>query len=189
MKQQAGDTRSPWQIREHYEIEKELASKLRDASKEERRQLYSLVYDEMLTRVPHHPMLTRKASEEQRNESVRQQLVFLGRFLRDGMTFAEVGPGDCALALEVAKRAKVVYAIDVSSEITTRETLENFRLILSDGSSIPVPSDSVDLLYSNQLMEHLHPDDAHDQLGEIYRVLARGGAICVCYAQSPNRTA
>jgi ubiquinone/menaquinone biosynthesis C-methylase UbiE len=35
--------------------------------------------------------------------------------------------------------------------------------------------DSVDFVYSNQLMEHLHPDDAREQLREIRRILKRGG--------------
>jgi hypothetical protein len=47
-----------------------------------------------------------------------------------------------------------------------------------------VPPDSVQLAYSHQLMEHLHPDDAVDQLTAIYRALAPGGRyVCV----TPNR--
>ncbi len=40
---------------------------------------------------------------------------------------------------------------------------------------MPFDSDSIDLVISNQLMEHLHPDDAYDQLREVYRVLRDGG--------------
>jgi hypothetical protein len=54
------DGRSPERIRHHYEVEKELASKLRSASREQRRELYSKVYEELWKRVPDHPMLTRK---------------------------------------------------------------------------------------------------------------------------------
>jgi hypothetical protein len=39
-----------------------------------------------------------------------------------------------------------------------------FQLLISDGSSIPVPHHSVDLAYSNQLMKHLHTADARAQL-------------------------
>ncbi len=49
------EPRSPEQIREHYEIEKELANRLRKASKPERRALYSALYDELYRRVPLHP--------------------------------------------------------------------------------------------------------------------------------------
>jgi SAM-dependent methyltransferase len=78
-----------------------------------------------------------------------------------------------------------VYALDVSAEITRTDTLPaNFSLILSDGTTIDVPPDSITVAYSNQLMEHLHPDDALEQLSNIYRALAPGGIyICV----TPNR--
>jgi hypothetical protein len=38
---------TPDQRRAHYEIERELASRLRSAAKEERRTLYSSLYDEL----------------------------------------------------------------------------------------------------------------------------------------------
>lgn len=175
------------QIREHYEIEKELASRLRNAAKEARRSLYSALYDELFRRVPNHPQLAQKASPEEKNRAIAWQMKFLKRFLRLGGVFAEVGPGDCALALEAARHAKRVYAIDVSDEITKAAAFpENFELILSDGCAIPVPPGSVQLVYSNQLMEHLHPDDAFEQLENIRRALGPGG-IYVCI--TPNRLA
>jgi predicted SAM-dependent methyltransferase len=51
----------------------------------------------------------------------------------------------------------------------------NFSFIKIDGTHLPLPDGSVDFFYSNQLMEHLHPDDAQAQLDEIYRVLSPGG--------------
>jgi hypothetical protein len=103
-----GEHRTPEQLREHYEIEKELADRLRNASKGERGQLYSAVYDELFRRVPHHPQLTQKASPRQRQWAVREQTEFLNRFLSKDSTFLEVGPGDCALFLEVAQHVKRV---------------------------------------------------------------------------------
>ena len=61
---------------------------------------------------------------------------------------------------------------------------DNFQLAISDGCTIPVPDGSVDVAYSDQLMEHLHADDAVEQLGNIYRALAAGG-VYVCL--TPNR--
>lgn len=97
----------------------------------------------------------------------------------------EVGPGDCALAFEAAKLVKKVYGVDVSSEVTKSKTFpENFELFLSDGSSIPLPPNSIDVVYSYHLMEHIHPDDAQKQLRNIYNVLVPGGLyVCV----TPNR--
>jgi len=61
---------------------------------------------------------------------------------------------------------------------------KNAELIISDGVNIPVPRESIDVAYSNQLMEHLHPDDAVEQLGNICEALALGG-IYIC--GTPNR--
>ena len=109
----------------------------------------------------------------------------LRRYVRADSTYLEIGPGDCALAIEIARRARMVYAIDVSREIAGDINLpRNLELLLSDGCSIPVPAGSIDVAYSDQLMEHLHPDDAAEQLANIYRALKPGG-VYVCI--TPNR--
>lgn len=173
--------RTDAQRREHYVIERELAARLRLANAEERRTLYGAMYDEMLRRVPHHPMLVRKDDAEATRRAVAAQLRLLGRFLSGSTTFLELGAGDCSLSIAVAARVRTVYAVEVSEEIVARQRGPgNFSLVLSDGTSIPVPEGSVDVAYSNQLMEHLHPDDAAAQLRNVHRALRRGGVyICL----------
>lgn len=179
------EPRTPAQVRQHYEVEKELADRLRTATREQRRLLYRSVYNELYQRVPHHPQLTRKSSPELTREALGPQLRLLKPFLRDNSTFLEIGPGDCALSLVIAEQVCQVYGLDVSDEITHQALLpSNFKLILSDGMSVPLPPDSVDVAYSNQLIEHLHPEDALEQLQGIWRALRPGGVyICV----TPNR--
>jgi SAM-dependent methyltransferase len=183
--QRNDENRTPAQIREHYEIEIALADKLRSASKQERSYLYSDLYNELFRRVPLHPQLTRKTSPEDAARAVEWKMRLLKGFLAADTTFMEVGPGDCQLSYEVAKQVKQVYALDVSAEITKAvETPANFQLIISDGCSVPLAAESVNVAYSNQLMEHLHPDDAAEQLQNIYSVLSPGGQyICI----TPNR--
>jgi len=179
------DKRTFKQLKEHYEIEKKLANRLRNASREERRYLYNVLYDELYRRVPHHPQLTQKKYPELRYVKLSRQMRFLKRYLKPESIFLEVGPGDCTLSLNVAKHVKKVYAIDVSEEITKHEKFpQNFELIISDGCSIPVPQSSISIAYSNQLMEHLHPEDAYYQLKNIYKALNNNGKY-IC--RTPNR--
>lgn len=179
------ENRSIEQLKEHYEIEKELADRLRSSTKEERKYLYTNLYDEMFTRVPHHPQLINKLEPSHVANTLKANFKLLQYFLSHDSTFLEIGPGDCALSLEVAKIVKEVYAIDVSEIISSNSSIpDNFHLIISDGCSIPVPKDTIDIAYSNQLMEHLHPEDAIEQLGNIYSVLKPGGKyLCI----TPNR--
>ena len=173
------------QLREQYEIEKELAGRLKNSPREERMHLYSSVYDELYQRVPHHPQLTRKQDPAKNLERLSKALKFIKLFLIKGATVAEVGPGDCLFSFEMCKKAKKVYGVDVSKEITKNKTApENFQLVISDGISIPVPEGSINLIYSNQLMEHLHVEDAKEQLQNIVKALAPNGQyVCV----TPNR--
>lgn len=179
------DHRTPAQLREHYEIERELANRLRTANREQRRSLYRAVYDELYQLVPHHPQVTRKSSADLTREAVAPQVRLLRQYLGPESTVLEIGPGDCALSVSLAQLARQVYGLDVSEEITHRSSLpSNFKLILSDGTSVPLPPDSVDVAYSNQLMEHLHPEDGLEQLQGIWRSLRPGGVyICI----TPNR--
>jgi SAM-dependent methyltransferase len=177
--------RDPALLRQHYEVERELAVRLRSATREQRRSLYGSLYNELYQRVPHHPQLRRKSSPELTRKALAAQLRILGPYLRPETTVLEIGPGDCSLSLAIAERVRQVYGLDVSEEITQQLSLpSNFKLILSDGTSVPLPPDSVDVAYSNQLMEHLHPDDAFEQLEGIWRALRPGGVyICI----TPNR--
>jgi len=179
------ETRTPQQLRQQWDVERELGDRLRAASKSDRRALYSEVYDELFQRVPHHPQLARKDDPSLVAAKVRAQLRMLSRFVDASSTFLEIGAGDCSLSLAMTNTAGHVYAVEVSESISRDlDVPDNFDLILSDGSSIPLADNSVDVAYSFQLMEHLHPDDAADQLGSILRVLKPGGRyVCV----TPNR--
>src|SRR5882672_1446872 len=181
--QQSG--RSKERIRHHYLVEKELAARLRAATKAERRNLYTEVYDELFRRVPDHPQLTLKLDAAGRQHSLNRRLAILKRHLHPDATYLEIGPGDCSLVTKVAGLVRKVYAIDVSHEITKELHLpDSVELIIPAGSSIPVPPNSIDLAYSDQLMEHLHPEDAIDQLRNVYDALVTGGRyVCI----TPNR--
>jgi SAM-dependent methyltransferase len=180
----SGDDRTPERLVAHYRVEKELADRLRGADREQRRSLYSAVYDELFQRVPDHPQLKHKLAAQSRRE-VRSLRTLLGSYLRPHQTFLEIGAGDCALASEVARFVTKVYAIEVSEEIVRNAQLPpNVELLLSDGCTIPCQVNGVDVAFSNQVMEHLHPDDATEQLRDIYSALNPGG-IYICL--TPNR--
>jgi len=182
-------SRTPEELRQHYLAERELAERLRRASRDERPRLYRDVYDELFRRVPDHPQLLAARDPrhaEWRQRSVERELRFLGPYLGAQRVFMEIGAGDCALSLRAAALARRVYAIDVSEQITggAEARPSNFELLLTEGTRIPVADGAVDVAYSNQLMEHLHPEDAREQLRNIFAALAPGG-LYVCI--TPNR--
>jgi SAM-dependent methyltransferase len=172
--------RTPEQLRHHYLVETELANRLRRATRSERRNLYTQVYDELCRRVPDHPSFADSIEPSNRLRQIDRQLRLIRRFFTPGFTFLEVGPGDCRLAVAVAHEAKHVYAVDVATELPkATDYPPNFVFRVSDGSSVPVPPGTIDIAYSNQVMEHIHPEDAREQLRNIFAALKPGGRyIC-----------
>lgn len=185
MKTTADGVRTPEQIREHYEVECELADRLRKSTRQERLTLYTQVYDELIARVPHHPRLLARDSAKERERGVRNQLELVRPFLSSDAVFMDVGSGDCMLSMAVAAVAKQVYAVDVSVAASANTSAAtNLEHVLTDGINIPLEPNSVDVAFSYSLMEHLHPDDASDQLRSIYQTIKPSGVyICV----TPNR--
>lgn len=113
------------------------------------------------------------------------QARFLAPYLTKDARYLEVGPGACSLACHIAPQVNRVYAVDVTSSLIDGVALPtNLEFVISDGASIPVPQGSIDVVFSNQLMEHLHPEDALRQLANIHRAMKVGGTY-LCF--TPNR--
>lgn len=167
----------------HYEIERELAERLRASQPEERGSLYGEVYTELFARLPDHPQ--HKADPEKRRRNTAIQVAFLRPLLPPGAVFLEVGCGDAAVTQAVAPYVQEAVGIDVTGTLIDHAAAPaNFRFAHTDGTNLPLADGMANLVYSNQLMEHLHPDDARQQLQEVIRVLRPGGRY-VC--STPNR--
>jgi len=179
------ETRTEEEIRQHYEIEKELASRLREAGKSERCQMYTTVYDELYSRVPKHPQLTRQNNENAQKKYSRAQLRNLKPFLKKDGIFIEIGAGDCSLSKAVTPFVQEVHAVDVSSKIMqTFKDIPNFHIFISEGTNLPVLKNKIYIVYCNQLLEHLHPEDVKEQLRNIFAALTENGMY---YCITPNR--
>jgi SAM-dependent methyltransferase len=179
------DTRNREQLRRHFEVERELGSRLRNSTREERSELFKTLYSELFTRVPDHPRLVRRDTEAESRASVAAQMKLLKDFLVPGVTFVEFAPGDCRLSRAVAELAKRVIAADISDQRDAAETWpDNFELIVYDGYNLPIPAGAADLAFSYQFLEHVHPDDVPLHLEQAARILKQGGTYVL---STPHR--
>src|SRR5690606_20747310 len=91
----------------------------------------------------------------------------------------------CRFSFELAKIAQSVLAVDIADQIGPNvERPANFQLVLYNGYDLDLPHDSVDTAFSDQLIEHLHPDDAADHFRVVRQVLKPGG---VYIFRTPHR--
>lgn len=165
------------QLRNHYLVEKHIAERLRGSRLEERKQIYATMYGEVFRKVPDHPRLTRRDSDSLTARANNVKLSLVGRFLSKSSVFVEFAAGDCRFAGGLAKRVARVYAVDISDQRNPNDDFpENFQLIVYDGYSLnEIEKDSVDVVFSDQLIEHLHPQDTALHLSLVHRILKTGG--------------
>lgn len=172
------ETRGLDRLAAHFQIEADLARQLKASQRSDRMSLYGQLYDKLFESVPDHPQRTgRKAIRE---EVITAQIALLQPFLGSEITYVEIGCGDALLTKRIVGRVRTAIGVDVTERLIGDERPPGFQFALSDGIHLPLPDSTADIVYSNQLMEHLHPEDAVAQLEEIFRVLKTGGRyVCV----------
>ena len=108
--------------------------------------------------------------------AVEARMRLLRPFLTPETVFLEFAPGDCRLAFEVSRTVGRAYGADISDQTgQAADVPPNFELIVFDGFSLDLPAESVDLAFSYQLLEHIHPEDAVLHLETVARLLRPGG--------------
>ena len=159
-----------------YEVRQ--ARRLREATPASRPVLYQEIYSDYSQKFPE--MLR---PFDPSGKDTRYRLALLKQFIRTGDTVVEVGPGRCELAYALAPLVGDMIGVDVTSDLAAPNPPSNFKLLIYDGGPLPIPDESVDLVISHELMEHLHPDDAVDHAGEVLRILKKAGSY-IC--ETPN---
>lgn len=167
------ETRSGDQLAAHYVVERELAIRLAASDPADRAAQYTSVYRELFARVKDHPQ--HRGDRAGRHAQVVARAASLSRLLDSNSTFVEIGCGDALLTKEVAQTVRMAIGVDVTGELVTQDGPSSFRFVQTDGIGIDIDSDTVDLVFSNQVVEHLHVDDALVQAREIHRILKPGG--------------
>ncbi|MBK8805293.1 MAG: class I SAM-dependent methyltransferase [Bacteroidales bacterium] len=179
---------TPAELKTIYDLEVIQAHKLNTAIPEERKKLYTKLYDEYFAALPFHPQFKVKHDDSFKTEKINYLLKATVPFLMNNNTFVEIGAGDCSLSKAIAQKGFNTFALDVSETISksieNEKSNNNFNFICFDGFNLPFEANSIDVFFSNQLLEHLHPDDVLEQTRNINSCLKSNGKyICI----TPNK--
>jgi SAM-dependent methyltransferase len=167
--------------RHHFEVEKELAARLRNSTREERKGLAAELYSELYRRVPNHPRVARSREKDAEERSIAAQMRLVRHALSPEVRFLEFGAGTGTFSKRIAPMVKEATALEVCAQGSAADDApSNYRMEMHDGLVIPLPDGGIDVAFSYQVLEHLHPDDVELHFQEMCRVLKPGG----CYILS-----
>jgi 2-polyprenyl-3-methyl-5-hydroxy-6-metoxy-1,4-benzoquinol methylase len=161
---------------QHFELEKKLANELRNSTLQDRKVLYKRVYNDLFSTYPEITHGVNATPEDRMN----WQLKLLKRLFDKEKVLMEIGAGDCLLSKELAKHYKKIIAYEVADSIPFVEGKpDNFELKIFNGFDMTEPADTYDIIYSNQVFEHLHPDDTQPLLRAYHTFLKSDGRLVI----------
>jgi ubiquinone/menaquinone biosynthesis C-methylase UbiE len=105
-------------------------------------------------------------------------------YLTPHWKIADLGAGEAALSLLLARHAKQVYCIDnnprmveVGTALLKKNGLDNVSYLLGDIEKVPLPDRSVDLVILSQALHHA--SKPIKVLEESWRILKSGGRVLI----------
>lgn len=108
-------------------------------------------------------------------------------------TIVDLGCGVGTFAIEVAKKAKLVYAIDYSQpaldiveEIIKQRGITNIITLKNSATSTQLASESVDKIVLADLVEHLYYEQFIKAIRESNRILKPNGLVCIYTPNPPS---
>jgi SAM-dependent methyltransferase len=173
------------QLENHFRVESAIAARLKQANRGERVRIYRTMYDDLFSKVPDHPRLVRRRDAARTAAVNLVKLRLLRRFLDNATVAVELGAGDCRFSYELCRRTGFVYGVDISDQRSAFDDVpENFEHVVYDGYDLPLAKNSVDIFFSDQLIEHLHPEDLALHFQLVLGILKDGG---VYVFRTPHR--
>ncbi len=168
---------------EHFETEKGYRIRLLAAPPDQRAAVFEACYSELYVRFP---WLYQGADPADR----KMDYVTWGHLLpQEPQDIYEIGSGNAGLARYLASLGHHVTATEVSSERREKSALDTpgLRWATTDGVHLLhyETAESYSAVISNQVIEHLHPEDLPIHLEHAQQLLRRGG----CYILSTPHAA
>ena len=122
------------------------------------------------------PSYSWRFGQDRRLEMVRQYVHL------EGARVLDIGCGIGTYVRRFRQYSDEVYGIEVEADRVAEASLELPNIQLAYGEALPYPDDFFDLVFSNEVIEHV--DDDRQTISEAVRVTKPGGTI-VTFA--PNR--
>ena len=160
-----------------FEVEKEFHFKILDeTNSEKRKKLYTEVYNTV------HSLYGKAKLPSKRNPKINLVNKFGNAF--DGRSIIDVGcgNGDLLRAIRETGRPKRLVGID-GSEYVLSNSDPNIDFVKSDIIDFNL-EDKFDIVFSDNVIEHIAPTDLESHLTSITRVLKHGGKLIILM---PNR--
>lgn len=160
----------------HWELEKSLTEELLASSSESRWEVFDRCYTELYSRLD---WLNRLVQADRSTTGQFRRQIWRSIIGDPPKRVYEIGSGKAELITYLAKSGFICKAAEITRERGPVHSggMPNLIWGISDGVHLDrfEPPDAFDLIISDQVIEHLHPDDVHDHFRSAWTILAQEG--------------
>jgi SAM-dependent methyltransferase len=163
-------------ILEHWELEKSLREELLQTTTDNRWEVFESCYTKLYSELAWLNELTNDKTKESSDVSFGHWVDLIGS---PPKKIYEIGSGKGELISYLAGCGFECKATEITRERGSKwaSTHPNLTWGISDGIHLDrfEPADFYDVAISNQVVEHMHPDDLLDHFRGVYTILKNGG--------------
>lgn len=163
-------------VEKHWELEKLLTKQLLESTPEDRQTTFYNAYNTLYNELP---WLAKSGSNV--NDAASDQ-IYAKRWLPllkeiKGKRIYEVGSGNGSLINFLASKGAVCTGTEISNSRPDKSTVPNLEWHNTDGVNLLnyEVKESYDFVISDQVIEHLHPDDISLHFKNVFEILKPGG--------------
>ncbi|AMK78376.1 hypothetical protein A1342_06015 [Methylomonas methanica] len=169
-------------ILEHWNLELQLTKQLLESSRDNRWEIFEKSYTTLYTQLEWLNKFIDKRNPTPPNVLYKDWAYLIGT---QPQKIYEVGSGRAEMISYLAKLGHQCKATEITRERGKKHTstkLDNLKWGISDGVHLEQfePPNTYDFVISNQVIEHIHPDDLLEHCKHVYSILKPGGKYIVC---------
>lgn len=165
-----------------FELERCLRQRILASSRSGRQVAVASAYAELFDRFPDHSAF--RPTEEDRVRKGRLGAGMVAPLSAPGDKVLEVGCGAGDVLAALAEFGRSCVGLEASQHmIRLAGQRPKLTIVFGTADELGFPDDSFDLVFSQEVLEHLHPDDVPGHFCEAFRVLRPGGVLAV---ETPN---
>jgi len=165
-------------ILHHWELEKELTMQLRESTPDNRWEVFERCYSTLYAKLDWLNLLS-GTSEDRRAKNIRARQDWIPLIGNPPETICEIGCGKGDFIRYLAELGFICTGMEITHERGAKWVTPhaNLQWRISDGVHLDrfEPENAYDVVISNSVIEHLHPDDLIDHFRGVQFILRKNG--------------
>jgi len=165
-----------------FQLERILRDRILLSVREDRAAIVEQAYTELFEKFPAHSVFLTTQEEAKRKGRLGSGLIV--PLSKPGDKVLEVGCGRGDVLIALAELGRICAGTEISQHMLELCNDKGLKVVRGCADSIDFPTGSFDVVFSQEVLEHLHPEDVPRHFEEAFRVLRPNGILAI---ETPNK--